>query len=59
LCHVEVLERGGDLFGAAVALDGKPVNWSGINIYELDDDGLIRDAKAYFNPAVFQAQLAG
>src|SRR5882757_2211755 len=45
--------------GAAVSLEGKPVNWSGINIYELDDEGLIRDAKAYFNPAVFQAQLAG
>jgi len=43
--------------GAAVALDGRPVNWSGINIYELDGDGLIQDAKAYFNQAVFQAQL--
>jgi len=45
--------------GAAVAADGRPVNWSGINVYELDDTGLIREAKAYFNPAVFQAQLAG
>ncbi|MFH8837261.1 nuclear transport factor 2 family protein [Streptomyces sp. NPDC017868] len=45
--------------GAAVALSGKPVNWSGINIYELAEDGLIQDAKAYFNHAVFQAQLAG
>ncbi|MGC0318138.1 nuclear transport factor 2 family protein [Kitasatospora acidiphila] len=45
--------------GAAVAKDGSPVNWSGINIYELNDDGLIRELKAYFNPAVFQAQLAG
>ncbi|MFI6684268.1 nuclear transport factor 2 family protein [Streptomyces sp. NPDC050485] len=45
--------------GAAVALDGKPVNWSGINIYELNEDGLIQDAKAYFNHAAFQAQLAG
>ncbi|MFE5586099.1 hypothetical protein [Kitasatospora sp. NPDC056531] len=44
--------------GAAVALNGKPVNWSGINIYELGGDGLIQDAKAYFNPAAFQAQLA-
>ena len=43
--------------GAAVSLDGKPVNWSGINIYELDADGLIAEAKAYFNRAVFQAQL--
>ncbi|MFJ9846363.1 nuclear transport factor 2 family protein [Kitasatospora sp. NPDC101155] len=51
--HVAVSWR-----GAAVALDGKPVNWSGINIYELDDTGLIREAKAYFNSAVFQAQLA-
>ncbi|MFE9118776.1 nuclear transport factor 2 family protein [Streptomyces sp. NPDC007172] len=44
--------------GAAVALDGRPVNWSGINVYELDGDGLIQDAKAYFNHSVFQAQLA-
>jgi steroid delta-isomerase len=51
--HVAVSWR-----GAAVALDGKPVNWSGINIYELDEEGLIRDAKAYFNSAVFQSQLA-
>ncbi|WP_406503138.1 nuclear transport factor 2 family protein [Streptomyces sp. NBC_00212] len=45
--------------GAAVALDGKPVNWSGINVYELGEDGLIQDAKAYFNHAAFEAQLAG
>ncbi|WP_037900632.1 nuclear transport factor 2 family protein [Streptomyces sp. NRRL S-350] len=45
--------------GAAVTLDGRPVNWSGINIYELDGAGLIQEAKAYFNIAVFQAQLAG
>ncbi|MFJ9180564.1 nuclear transport factor 2 family protein [Streptomyces sp. NPDC102360] len=42
----------------AVARDGRPANWSGINIYELNDDGRIQDAKAYFDPAVFQAQLA-
>ncbi|MFT2015120.1 nuclear transport factor 2 family protein [Streptomyces sp. 796.1] len=52
--HVAVAWR-----GAAVALDGRPVNWSGINIYELADDGLIREARAYFNSAVFQAQLSG
>ncbi|WP_329491909.1 nuclear transport factor 2 family protein [Kitasatospora sp. NBC_01246] len=52
--HVAVSWR-----GAAVTLDGRPVNWSGINIYELDEAGLIRDARAYFNRAVFQAQLAG
>ncbi|WP_131739326.1 nuclear transport factor 2 family protein [Actinomadura roseirufa] len=44
--------------GAAVSLDGRPVNWSGINVYELGEDGLIREARAYFNGAVFQAQLA-
>ncbi|MCP2342798.1 nuclear transport factor 2 family protein [Actinomadura rupiterrae] len=43
--------------GAAVSLSGAPVNWSGINIYELDEDGLIREARAYFNPRIFQAQL--
>ncbi|MFE7194316.1 nuclear transport factor 2 family protein [Kitasatospora sp. NPDC057541] len=43
--------------GAAVARDGRPVNWSGINVYELDDEGLIREARAYFNSAVFRAQL--
>ncbi|KJS55926.1 nuclear transport factor 2 family protein [Streptomyces rubellomurinus] len=51
--HVAVMWR-----GAAVALDGRPVNWSGINTYELDDAGLIREAKAYFNLGVFRAQLA-
>ncbi|MGK4578652.1 nuclear transport factor 2 family protein [Kitasatospora sp. HPMI-4] len=45
--------------GAAVTPSGTPVNWSGINIYELDDAGLIKDAKAFFNQAVFQAQLIG
>lgn len=43
--------------GAAVSLDGKPVNWSGINIYEIGETGLIREAKAYFNRSVFEAQL--
>ncbi|MFI6156035.1 nuclear transport factor 2 family protein [Kitasatospora sp. NPDC051170] len=52
--HVAVSWR-----GAAVALDGRPVNWSGINLYELDEEtGLIREARAYFNSAVFRAQLA-
>ncbi|WP_158607806.1 nuclear transport factor 2 family protein [Nocardia panacis] len=45
--------------GAAVSLSGVPVNWSGINVYELDDAGLIREARAYFNRAIFQAQLNG
>ncbi|MEU3499434.1 nuclear transport factor 2 family protein [Streptomyces hundungensis] len=43
--------------GAAVSLDGKPTNWSGINVYEIDENGLIAEAKAYFNSAVFAAQL--
>ncbi|MGW6463641.1 nuclear transport factor 2 family protein [Streptomyces rubiginosohelvolus] len=43
--------------GSAVALDGATVNWSGINVYELDADGLIKQATAYFDRAVFQAQL--
>ncbi|RJL35266.1 nuclear transport factor 2 family protein [Bailinhaonella thermotolerans] len=43
--------------GAAISTTGKPVNWSGINTYELDGTGLIREARAYFNSAVFQAQL--
>ncbi|MFJ9692831.1 nuclear transport factor 2 family protein [Kitasatospora sp. NPDC101183] len=52
--HVAVSWR-----GAVVALDGSPVNWSGINVYELDEgSGLIREAKAYFNSAIFSAQLA-
>ncbi|MET8543972.1 nuclear transport factor 2 family protein [Kitasatospora sp. NPDC004799] len=51
--HVAVSWR-----GAAVTLDGRPVNWSGINIYDLDEQsGLIREAKAYFNSALFRAQL--
>lgn len=43
--------------GSAVSKNGRPVNWSGINIYELNDEGLIQEAKAYFNRAIFQAQL--
>ncbi|AHH16658.1 SnoaL-like domain-containing protein [Nocardia nova SH22a] len=43
--------------GAAVAKTGTPVNWSGINVYDLDEDGLIREARAYFNRADFRAQL--
>ncbi|MBV6700182.1 nuclear transport factor 2 family protein [Kitasatospora aureofaciens] len=45
--------------GAAVTLGGTPVNWSGINIYELDEAGLIQEVKAYFNRAIFEAQLTG
>ncbi|MFC4913195.1 nuclear transport factor 2 family protein [Actinomadura gamaensis] len=45
--------------GAAVSKDGRPVNWSGINIYDLNADGLIKEARAYFNHAVFAAQLTG
>ncbi|MFJ4654591.1 nuclear transport factor 2 family protein [Nocardia sp. NPDC088792] len=43
--------------GAAVTTTGTPVNWSGINVYDLDEDGLIAEARAYFNRAIFQAQL--
>ncbi|WP_242890451.1 nuclear transport factor 2 family protein [Actinomadura litoris] len=43
--------------GAAVSLSGTPVNWSGINVYELDGAGLIREARAYFDQRIFQAQL--
>lgn len=45
--------------GAAVTATGTPVNWSGINVYDLDDKGLIREARAYFNRAIFAAQLDG
>ncbi|GAA1034856.1 MULTISPECIES: nuclear transport factor 2 family protein [Amycolatopsis] len=45
--------------GAAVTGSGVPVNWSGINVYDLDEDGLISEARAYFNRAIFQAQLTG
>ncbi|MFI6444177.1 nuclear transport factor 2 family protein [Kitasatospora sp. NPDC050543] len=44
---------------AAVTRSNRPVNWSGINIYQLDSHGLIREAKAYFNQSVLQAQLDG
>lgn len=45
--------------GGAVTLTGNPVNWAGINIYELDRHGLIQQATAYFDQAIFHAQLAG
>ncbi|MFI6444181.1 nuclear transport factor 2 family protein [Kitasatospora sp. NPDC050543] len=44
--------------GSAVSTTGRPVNWSGINVYELDSEGLIHEAKAFFNHAIFAAQLA-
>ncbi|MEU6585598.1 nuclear transport factor 2 family protein [Nocardia sp. NPDC046763] len=43
--------------GAAVTDTGTPVNWSGINVYDLDENRLIREARAYFNRAIFAAQL--
>ncbi|WP_330238557.1 nuclear transport factor 2 family protein [Streptomyces sp. NBC_00525] len=43
---------------AAVTRGDRPVNWSGINIFHLDPDGLIDACSAYFDLAVFQAQLA-
>ncbi|UCM87594.1 nuclear transport factor 2 family protein [Streptomyces marincola] len=44
---------------AAVTGDGKPVNWAGINIYELAEDGMIKEVRSYFSNAVFQAQANG
>jgi len=43
--------------GAVVSNDGKPVNWSGISVYRLDDEGLIAEARLYFHHGVFTAQL--
>ncbi|MFJ9607458.1 nuclear transport factor 2 family protein [Kitasatospora sp. NPDC101176] len=43
--------------GAAVTLSNRPVNWSGINVFQLDSAGLIKECRAYFEYAVFQAQL--
>ncbi|AYG79783.1 hypothetical protein DWB77_01901 [Streptomyces hundungensis] len=43
--------------GAAVTLKNRPVNWSGINVFQLDDKGLIKEAWAYFNYAAFKVQL--
>ncbi|MFJ8436012.1 nuclear transport factor 2 family protein [Kitasatospora sp. NPDC094019] len=43
--------------GAAVTLSDRPVNWSGINVFRLDSQGLIKECSAYFEYAVFRAQL--
>ncbi|ATL31128.1 hypothetical protein KY5_6110 [Streptomyces formicae] len=43
--------------GAVVTTDGKPVNWSGISVFRLDEDGLIAELWAYFHHGVFTAQL--
>ncbi|MFE4974899.1 nuclear transport factor 2 family protein [Kitasatospora sp. NPDC056651] len=43
--------------GAAVTLSNRPVNWSGINVFQLDSAGLIKECSAYFEYSVFQAQL--
>ncbi|CAM5311972.1 nuclear transport factor 2 family protein [Streptomyces aurantiogriseus] len=45
--------------GAAITRDRRPVNWSGISVFELDDTGRIREARAYFDRAAFQAQVDG
>ncbi|WP_415950011.1 nuclear transport factor 2 family protein [Streptomyces sp. KLOTTS4A1] len=44
--------------GAVVTTDGKPVNWAGIHVYRLDEQGLIAELWAYFHHGVFAAQLA-
>ncbi|MFD5542000.1 nuclear transport factor 2 family protein [Streptomyces sp. NPDC127079] len=43
--------------GAAITQDHRPVNWSGISVFALDDTGRIREARAYFDRAAFQAQV--
>ena len=43
--------------GTAVTETGGTVEWSGINVFELDGTGLIREARAYFDRAAFLAQL--
>ncbi|MFI1707620.1 nuclear transport factor 2 family protein [Streptomyces griseoruber] len=45
--------------GAAITRDRKPVDWSGISVFELDDTGRIREARAYFDRAAFQARANG
>ncbi|WP_033314109.1 hypothetical protein RFN58_42120 [Streptomyces iakyrus] len=45
--------------GAAITRDRRPVNWSGISVFELDDTGRIREARAYFDRAAFQSQVNG
>ncbi|WP_326600603.1 nuclear transport factor 2 family protein [Streptomyces sp. NBC_01803] len=43
--------------GSALTTAGRPVSWSGINVFELDGQGLISEARAYFDQAVLRAQL--
>ncbi|MFE3852046.1 hypothetical protein ACFXPN_12955 [Streptomyces griseorubiginosus] len=45
--------------GAAITRDRRPVDWSGISVFELDDSGRIREARAYFDRAAFQARATG
>ncbi|MEU9168704.1 hypothetical protein AB0D34_13055 [Streptomyces sp. NPDC048420] len=45
--------------GAAITRDLRPVNWSGISVFDLDGTGRIREARAYFDRAAFQAQVHG
>ncbi|MEW2246682.1 MULTISPECIES: nuclear transport factor 2 family protein [unclassified Streptomyces] len=42
--------------GAVVTTDGNPVNWSGISVFKLNDEGLISEARLYFHHGVFAAQ---
>jgi hypothetical protein len=42
--------------GAVVTAEGNPVNWSGITVFRLDEEGLIAEARLYFHKGAFAAQ---
>jgi len=45
--------------GKGVGKNGKAVMFEGIDIFELNDAGLIQHLKAYWNPAAMIAELQG
>jgi steroid delta-isomerase len=43
--------------GSGVGKNGRKVHFEGIDIFELNDDGLIQKTRAYWNPAELMGQL--
>jgi steroid delta-isomerase len=43
--------------GAGTSHQGKPVRFSGIDVFEINEEGKIQTVRAYWNPAEMTAQL--
>ena len=45
--------------GRGVGKNGRKVHFEGIDIFEINDEGLIQKTRAYWNPAELMGQLQG